>query len=1122
MPFQDVPAKVDDFPTQELEVLQFWHEIKAFDTLRRLHRGQPRWSFLDGPVTANNPLGVHHGWGRTYKDVLNRYWTMRGRELRYQNGFDCQGLWVEVEVEKSLGFRSKKDIEDYGLDRFVRNCKERVLRYAAVQTEQSIRLGYWMDWDAPERLRRLADALSEGPSQPLTVEGPMGPVTDTVEQIVGRLGMPELGGSYFTFSNENNYMIWSFLKKCWERGWLYRGADVMPWCWRCATGISQHEIVTDGYQELTHTGVTLRFPLRGRAREALLVWTTTPWTLSSNVAAAVGPQLTYVKVRQGEEMFYLSKGTVHMLRGPYEVLAEMPGTALAGWTYDAPFDAFEASQRPGGFYTLRENLSAASTCAAEAHRVILWDEVSETEGTGIVHIAPGCGADDFRLGKEQQLPIVAPLNDEGYFVDGFGWLTEKHVSEVPELICTELKQQGLLYHVEPYTHRYPTCWRCGVELVFRLVDEWFIRMDELRHAIMDVTRQIRWIPAFGLDRELDWLRNMHDWMISKKRYWGLALPFWECTACGHYEVIGDEHELAARVVEGWEAFEGHTPHRPYIDAIKIACTQCGALMQRIADVANPWLDAGIVSFSTLRYRSDRDYWRAWYPAHWISESFPGQFRNWFYSLLAMATVLENSPPFLECFGYATLMAEDGRAMHKSWGNSIEFNEAASRMGVDVMRWLYCAHKPENNLLFGYQRADEVRRQFLIPLWNMYHFFVTYANLDGWEPGHEGFEPARPEGPTPASDNPLDTWILARLNQVTERCTESLADSDMHSATLAIDEFLDDLSNWYIRRSRRRFWKSTHDLDKHTAYATLYHILVKLIKLLAPLTPFVTEMMYQNLVRAVQPTAYDSVHHCDWPEVDTTAVQGTLLDHMALTRQVTSLGLGARSTMNLKVRQPLAKALVHVRDGQETLSEAFTAIVADELNVKALQFVADEATLLRFEVLPNSKLLGPRFGGQFPQVRAALSALDPAAVVHQVQEGLPVVVTLHGEDIELTPEEVLIRTHPAAGLAVATEKGVTVAVDTIVTPGLRTEGLARELVRRLQVMRKDAGFNIEDRIITYSLAEGDLAEAVTAWAEYIKAETLSLDLVMAAAPPESYCETHTVEGMTITLGVRRHV
>ena len=860
----------------------------------------------------------------------------------------------------------------------------------------------------------------------------------------------------------------------------------------------------------------------GGQREALLVWTTTPWTLSSNVAAAVGPQLTYVKVRQGAEVLYLSKGTLHMLQGRYEVLAEMPGTALAGWTYDGPFDDLEAAQHPGGFYTLREQLSGTSQPAVEAHRVILWDEVSETEGTGIVHIAPGCGAEDFRLGKAQQLPLIAPLNDEGSFVSGFGWLTGQHVSEVVEPICAELQRRGLLYHVAPYTHRYPTCWRCGVELVFRLVDEWFIGMDALRRPLMDVTRQIRWIPAFGLDRELDWLRNMHDWMISKKRYWGLALPFWECAACGNYEVLGDEHELAARAVEGWEAFQGHTPHRPYIDAIKIACSKCGAHMQRISDVANPWLDAGIVSFSTLRYRTDRDYWGAWYPADWISESFPGQFRNWFYSLLAMATVLDNSPPFRECFGYATLLAEDGRAMHKSWGNSIEFNEAAGRMGVDVMRWLYCAHKPENNLPFGYQRADEVRRQFLIPLWNIYHFFVTYANLDGWEPGREGFVPAIPEGPAPSSANPLDTWILARLNQVTAHCTETLEQSDMHSATLAVDAFLDDLSNWYIRRSRRRFWKSTHDLDKHTAYSTLYHVLVKLSKLLAPMTPFVTEVMYQNLVRAVQPAAYDSVHHCTWPEVDSAAVNPALLEQMALTRQVTSLGLGARSSVNLKVRQPLAKALVHVHQGHSALTEAFTAIVADELNVKALQFVAEEETLLRFELLPNSKLLGPRLGAQFPRVRAALATLNPAEVVHQVQAGVPVAFMVDGEPVELIPDEVLIRTHPAAGLAVATEKGVTVAVDTVITPELRTEGLARELVRRIQVMRKDAGFNIEDRITTYSLAEGALAEAVATWAEYIKVETLSLDLVVAAPPPQSYSETHTIEGMAITLGVKRHM
>ena len=676
MAFKQVPNKID-FVAQEQDVLKSWQEKDSFNKLRQLRKGQPPWSFIDGPITANNPMGVHHGWGRTYKDIYNRYWGMRGHELRYQNGFDCQGLWVEVEVEKEKGFKSKKDIEQYGLAKFVKECKARVLRFSAVQTEQSVRLGYWMDWNDPDQLRMLADKLIANPMQVITVDGPNGPVTDTVEQIVGRLGLPELGGSYYTFSNENNYMIWSFIKKNWEKGWLNRGADVMPWCPRCATGITQHEIVTDGYEELTHRSVTVRFPLRGRENEALLVWTTTPWTLTSNVAAAVGPQLDYTKVNQDGQIFYLSTGTLNMLKGEYQVLGEFKGKEMEGWTYDGPFDDLEAAQNPGGVTYLDELIEGIESNAVQAHQVIMWEDVGDTEGTGIVHIAPGCGAEDFELGRELSFPLIAPLNEEGYFIDKFGWLTGMQVAEVADPIFDNLQKKGLLYHVEPYTHRYPTCWRCKTELVFRLVDEWFISMGQsydkprdqvtheekensLRYQIMDVVDQIRWIPEFGHARELDWLRNMHDWMISKKRYWGLALPIWVCEDCGHYHVVGDEHELKERAIEGWEEFEGHTPHRPYIDAVKLGCDQCSATMHRIPDVGDPWLDAGIVSFSTLSYRKDPEYWRKWYPAHWISESFPGQFRNWFYSLLAMATVVDNSPPFLENFGYALLFAEDGR------------------------------------------------------------------------------------------------------------------------------------------------------------------------------------------------------------------------------------------------------------------------------------------------------------------------------------------------------------------------------------------------------------------------------------------------------------------------------
>ena len=706
----------NDWPKMERDILRFWEESKAFEALvEKNSQGEP-WSFQDGPITANNPMGVHHAWGRTYKDVWQRFFAMQGRRLRWQNGFDCQGLWVEVNVEKDLGFGSKRDIEAHGLDAFVRLCKERVLRSAAQQTEQSIRLGMWMHWDDPAQLRWLADHLDS--SAALEVETPKGTVTDTVESLVGKLGRQPWNGSYFTFADHNNFMIWRFIKACHERGWVYKGRDVMPWCARCGTGLSQHEIATEGYQELTHRSPTLRFPLVDRDGESLLVWTTTPWTLTSNVAAAVGPELTYLKVEQegpaGREILYLAKGVAKkVLQGKegeaWTILAELKGEEMLGWQYRGPFDELPAQTAAGG---------------PEAHRVIAWDDVGEEEGTGIVHIAPGCGAEDFGLSKELDLPVIAPLDEYGAYMEGFGDFTGRLAQDVGEDVLTALKSKNLLYKVEGYKHRYPVCWRCSSELVFRLVDEWFIDMgklhdkpreevsdaekgDSLRYQMMDSVDQTRWIPAFGREREQDWLRNMHDWMISKKRYWGLALPIWVCDECDHFEVIGGREELKERAVEGWDVYEGHSPHRPYIDAVKIACGKCGAKATRIEDVGNPWLDAGIVPLSTLPDDGDFEAAKAdWFPADFITESFPGQFRNWFYSLLAMSTVLEEQTPFKTVLGYATLLAEDGREMHKSWGNSIEFNEGADRMGADVMRWMYMAHRPEVNLFFGYGPGKE--------------------------------------------------------------------------------------------------------------------------------------------------------------------------------------------------------------------------------------------------------------------------------------------------------------------------------------------------------------------------------------------------------------------------------
>ncbi|MGD8396534.1 MAG: class I tRNA ligase family protein [Candidatus Eiseniibacteriota bacterium] len=1122
--FKDVPNTID-FIDQERRILDFWRRERSFERLRELRRDAPRWSFQDGPITANGAMGVHHAWGRTYKDLYHRLRAMQGYQTRYQNGFDCQGLWVEVGVERDLEFKSKRDIEAHGLDRFVTACKQRVLRFAALQTEQSIRLGYWMEWDDPERLRWLAEQLGEDPARTITYEGPAGTVTDSVEGVVGRLGRRELGGSYFTFSEENNFMIWAMLKRCFERGWIYKGTDVMPWCARCGTGISQHEIVTDGYQELTHASIFLHFPLRERAGESLLVWTTTPWTLTSNVGAAVHPEMPYVLVEQAGQRFWLAKGALqNAVRGEHRVVDERPGSALVGWAYDGPFDELEAPRAAG---------------AVERHHVIPWEEVGAEEGTGIVHIAPGCGAEDFALGREHDLPPVAPLDDTGLFIEGFGWLSGERVHDTAPRIFEDLERKGLVHRIEDYTHRYPVCWRCSEELVFRLVDEWFISMGEqldkpyeevteaekerhLRYQMMEVVRnETTWHPSFGLARELDWLRNMHDWMISKKRYWGLALPIYECEACGHFEVIGSRDELRERAVEGWEAFDGHSPHRPWIDAVRIACPECGATVSRIPDVGNPWLDAGIVGYSTLDYRTDREHWQQWFPADLISESFPGQFRNWFYSLIAMSTVLERRAPFRNVFSYATLLAEDGREMHKSWGNAIAFDQAAEEMGVDVIRWMYCATTPEQNMLFGYGRAREVRRQFLIPLWNVYSFLVTYARVDGWQPETSLWRQGMGEADREVTTL-LDRWILSRLQVTVRDVTARFESYEPEQAARLVDTFLDDLSNWYVRRSRRRFWKSEADDDKQIAYRTLYTVMTTLARLLAPCVPCVTEAIYQNLVRGVDTEAPESVHHTSWPEADAGWIDPDLDAVMDATRTVVTLGHAARAGASLKVRQPLAAVRVALPEGMR-IDAACRALVLDELNVKAIEFVDAAESLVGYRLQADLRRLGPRFGKRLRDIRAALEGMEAtasAAIVREVEAGHAVTLELAGGAIELEPEDIVVRREQGAGLAVASDQGVTVAVETALTPELVAEGRAREVIRRIQALRKEADLELDDRIITRYEASGELAAAIAAWGDTICQETLSVEL-RAEPPGEGAAVAEdAIDGETLRLGVRR--
>ena len=1102
--FPPVPAQ-PDFPAQEHRILAWWTERGIFARLRAQNAGGPTFSFLDGPITANNPMGVHHAWGRTYKDLYQRFHAMLGKDQRWQNGFDCQGLWVEVNVERELGYTSKRDIERHGIAEFVSLCKQRVLTYAAVQTEQSIRLGMWMDWNDPAELRRLRDLLKEDPTRIVTVEGPHGPVTDTVEMVVGRLGMPEIGGSYFTFSNENNDLIWGFLAECHRRGWLYKGLDAMPWCARCGTGMSQMEM-NEGYADREDPGLTVRFPLVGRPGEALLVWTTTPWTMTSNVAAAVGAELTYVRVRQGDQELWLGKGTLKSaLRGPFQVLEERPGRELVGWEYTGPFDDLPA---------VRDAFAAGTDAGGAApyrHRVVAWDEVGEEEGTGIVHIAPGCGAEDFALGKAERLPIIAPLDESGHYLAGFGELAGLDAGAVAPRIVERLEATGFFYHLEPYRHRYPHCWRCGTALIFRVVDEWYISMGEvydqpretltaeqkersLRYQIMDVVDGIRWIPGFGYERELDWLRTMSDWMISKKRYWGLALPIWECHDCGAFDVVGGREELRERAVAGWETLEGHTPHRPYVDAVELACAGCGGRMQRILDVGNPWLDAGIVPFSTLHYREDPGFWEKWFPADFITESFPGQFRNWFYSLLAMSTVLRREAPFRTILGYATLFGEDGRPMHKSWGNAIEFNEAAERMGVDVMRWMYARQRPEDNILFGYHAADDVRRELLV-LWNVLAFHVTYARLARWAPDRSPIGPAAADPAATA----LDRWILSRVSGLAAEVRAELEDVDARAATGAVSRFIDDLSTWYLRRSRRRLSRPEGSEDRGAAFASLHLAIVSLARIVAPVLPFLSEEIHAILVRPIHPDAPESIHLTRWPDADLAALRDPGLEAaMADLRRAVELGRTLRGQAGIRVRQPLGRLWLALPGGRlggdpdGATRDELLALLADELNVRDVEVIGDESDLVERRVKPLLPRIGKKHGDRIPAIMAGCRSGEARILA----DG-----SVEVAGVTLAPDEVEILATPLPGTAVAHDEGIVVVIDTTLTPELRAEGDARELTRAIQDLRKQAECALDARITVRVAAPAAVAASLTAWTAAIATDTLADAIAITEALPD---------------------
>ena len=1089
-----------DFIAIEHEVLDFWKENDIFQKRRNANAGKPKWSFIDGPITANNPMGVHHAWGRTLKDVFNRYKAMDGHELRYQQGFDCQGLWVEIEVEKELGFKSKKEVEEFGIEKFVKMCKARVDKFSAVQTEQSKRLGYWMDWD----------------------------------------------NSYYTMSDENNYTIWGFLKKLFEDGKIYRGSDVVPWSGRSGTSYSQMEII-EGRKLVAHKAVFVRFPLRDKKNEYILVWTTTPWTLTSNVIAGINGNLDYVKLKASDgSIYYFAQENLEFKRldkqfkekkqwidgvpklktiaqifkerGGYEILGTVKGSDMVGWTYDGPYDKFEAQSEPGGFPIVNEKLKEDSSSGKSQHQVVDpgkdnmgSDIVVAGEGTGIVHMAPGCGDIDNKIGKKLGLVNIAPLDSESKFIDKFGWLTGKSATdkETTQAIIDDLKERDYLVYVEEYPHVYPHCWRSGDELVFRLVDEWYINMD-WRNKIKKVVDDINWIPEWGSEREHEWLDNMSDWMISKKRFWGLALPIWTFEDESYY-VVGSKEELKSLAVEGWDEFEGNSPHRPWIDKVKIKHPETGLIGTRVLDVGIPWLDAGIVPFSTLGYNDNKEYWNEWFPGDFVTESFPGQFRNWFYSLLAMSALLEEKAPFKTLLGHALVKAEDGRDMHKSWGNAIWFDDAAEEMGVDVMRWMYASQNPEHNLLFGYHHGDDVRKK-LIQFWNSYSFFATYAAVDGFDPSKGSIEDA--------DLNIMDHWILSKLHLFIKDSREVMDQFRSDLLMKNFDLFLDELSNWYIRRSRRRFWKSEDDGDKQAAYVVLYEVLSNVIKILAPVLPFVTENIFQNLVRNLDSVAPESVHLCDYPVADESKIDTALMDNVDALRRVVELGRSARNKGNLKIRQPLAKLTFTVKN--DAIADFIfdqQSVVLDELNIKAITRAEVESELIRYKVKPNLPLLGQKFGKELPAIRNHLNDADGAEVLAEIRSNKSYKMNLNGESISIGRDDLLIEAESAEGFTSSGDDNVTVGLTIKLTEELVQEGIVRDVIRQVQTMRKNANFAVEDRIIIYGLLDGPVGEAIRSFEGFFKNEVLAVELIEEDQSGE-FSDSFLIGDQKIEFGLKR--
>lgn len=970
-----------DFVKNEEEILKYWEENNTFEKLREQNKNGKKFRFIDGPITANNRMHVGHAWGRTIKDTFFRYKGMNGYTSHYRNGFDGQGLWVEVEVEKELGFKTKKDIENFGLDNFTKACVARVKKYSGIITEQSKRLGQWMDWD----------------------------------------------NSYYTLTDQNITSIWYFLKKCNEKGMIKETYKPMPWCSRCGTSLSEHEM-TGSYHEVEHEVVFFKLPVIGKNYKAL-VWTTTPWTLSANVALAVNPDFDYVVVKlpNDEDNLLLCKTVfLNRFKGEGEVLETVKGKDLEGLKFETCFPEFDAQN-------------------GVDHPVVCWDQVDDVEGSGIVHIAPGCGAEDFELGESIGLAKIVPIDESGIIYPGFGFMSGKNAKEVAPEVFEELKKRNKLFLTHKYKHSYPFCWRCKEDILFRLVKEWAIDVDVVRSDLIRNAKTVKYSPEHQGKRMLDWLQNMGNWNISRRRFYGLPLPFYKCE-CGHLEVIGSKEELREKAVDPSIVDSLPELHRPWIDDVKIKCPECGKEIERVPQVGDVWLDAGIVPFSTLKYFEDKKYWNEYFPAEFVIEAHE-QIRLWFYSMLFMSTVLENKAPYEFVKTSGLVVKEDGSKFSKSDSNSLTFNDVANTIGSDALRYNYLGTNTSNDVRFGFKLGEEAQKK-LLAYYNMVVFFNTYASIDKVD--LTDYTPKKSELTL------SDKWLICLTDKFVTDARKAMDEYETKPVIDAFEKYIDEVSNFYIRINRRRFWKSEDDNDKKNAYYVLFDAIKRSTQVLAPMTPFLTEYIWQTIITKYTKDEPESVHLSKYPVASKFKIDESIINETSNLREIISLALRARNEKNIKVRQPLQTLYVM----NKIEHKEYENILKNEVNVKEV-VTLDNFNSLKSEYLTlNFKNAGAVLKGNVNDVKMLLEGVAyDKELVNSVKEGKN--ITIGGYDLESSLFNIEFKEKES--IKVISENGVNVGLDVVITKELKDEGILRDIIRQCQVYRKEAGFNVEDRI-----------------------------------------------------------